>query len=584
VRLVIREYLSMLRESGELDALLPDLLVSMGITPISRAQVGPRQYGVDIVAVGRDPKDNAEKLFLLTVKRGDIDRNTWNGGPQAVQQSLDDIRYVYLQHHVDEEHRSLPKKIVVCCGGIMKPTVEQNWRGYKGQHTEPGVREYDLWDGDELAVLIERHLMDEYLFPETAQKQMRKTIALADQNEEDPHHFYSLIHDTLFERDLPTGDTPSARRKRQRALRLLNLSLNIVFHWCREADNLRPALLCAERTVLQTWDWIRQGDLFDCQTTSKEFAWLFTTYFNVTIAYADKLIPLCLVRDGLSEQGVDELEYPLYTFETIGILGVLATASRALTEGAQSPENQEKAAQIQQGYAQLLVALINNNPPATTPRFDGHAIDIALGLLALTGAGFDARAAGWVDALSAHVLWAYRLGRHFPIYTDSYDDLVAMRLGQAPPKEKLMELSTLLPMLAHWYAALDMTGAYEAYREAVVETLPETNLQLWFPDESTEDHLYRENAGFTSGATLSSIQLPATLGELKVHIVRLHEERRAFENLSCFAQEWRILGLIASRHFRTPVIPAYWQEAVNGKPSQQEQHSDSAGVTGGSAP
>jgi hypothetical protein len=567
----------MLRESGELDALLPDLLLSMDVTPISRAQVGPRQFGVDIAAVGRDPDDGTEKLFLLTVKQGDIDRNAWNGGPQAVQQSLDDIRYVYLPHHVDEEHRSLPKKIVVCCGGIMKQTVEQNWRGYKGQHTEPGIREYGLWDGDELAVLIERHLLDEYLFPEAAQKQMRKTIALADQNEEDPHHFYSLIHETLFERDLPTEGTPSARRKRQRALRLLNLSLNIVFHWCREADNLRPALLCAERTVLQTWDWMRQGDLFDCQTTCKEFARLFDAYLSITIAYANKLVPLCLVQDGLFGQGADRLEYPLYTFESIGVLGVLATASRALTENAQSPEDQQEANQVQQGYAQVLVSLINNNPPAATPRFDGHAIDIALGLLALTGAGLNSQAAGWVDAISAHVLWAYRLGRHFPIYTDSYDDLVAMRLSQTPPKEKLMELSTLLPMLAHWYAVLDMTGAYETYREAVVEAFPDTDLQLWFPDEGTEDHLYRENAGFTSGATLSSIQLPATLGELRSHIVRLHKERRAYDNLSCFAQGWRILSLIASRHFRTPVIPAFWQEAVVEKPTQQDQHSDLAG-------
>lgn len=227
---------------------------------------------------------------------------------------------------------------------------------------------------------------------------------------------------------------------------------------------------------------------------------------------------------------------------------------------------------MQRGYAEVLVALVKNNPPAATPRFDGHAIDIALGLLALTGAGLDFNAAEWVDTISAHILWAYQLGRHFPIYTDSYDDLIALRLGQAPPKEKLMELSTLVPMLAHWYAVLDMTSAYAAYREAVIETFPETDLQMWFPDESTEDHLYRENAGFTSGATLSSIQLPATLNELRAHIGRLHEERRAFEELSCFTQGWPIIGLIASRHYRTPVIPAYWQEAVQVPPQSSEHN------------
>ncbi len=255
MRLVVREYLSMLRESGELDALLPDLLFVMGIEPISKAQVGVRQFGVDVAGVGADPDDNGtEKLFLLTAKQGDIDRSDWEGSPQAVRPSLDEILDVYLPHHVDEEHRDLPKKIVVCCGGDMKQAVEPNWRGYKGRHAEPGVREYDFWGGDKLTALIERHFLNEYLFPESAQKQMRKTIALADQNEDEPRHFYSLIHDTLFERDLPNEATPSATRKRQRALRLLNLSLNIVFHWCRESDNLRPALLCAERAVLLTWD------------------------------------------------------------------------------------------------------------------------------------------------------------------------------------------------------------------------------------------------------------------------------------------------------------------------------------------
>jgi hypothetical protein len=570
MRLIIREYLSMLKESGELDALIPDLLLSMDITPVSRAQVGPRQYGVDIAAVGRDPDDHTEKLFLLTVKQGDIDRNAWNGSPQAVQQSLDDIRYVYLQHHIDEEHRSLPKKVIVCCGGNMKQTVEQNWRGYKGQHTEPGVREYDLWDGDKLAVLIERHLMDEYLFPETAQKQMRKTIALADQNEDEPRHFYTLIHGTLFERDLPTDNKPGSRRKRQHALRLLNLSLNIVFHWCQEADNLRPALLCAERTVLLTWDWMRQEVLFGCRTTREEFESLLFTHLNVVHAYVKKLAPLCMVRDGLFGWGADELEYPLRTFEVIGILSLHCMALKTLALAVEDDAARRNLDKRAQETAQILAALIANNPVAATPRYDGHAIDVALGLLALANSGLQAQAAGWIENLTIRICVAYQLGRDFPISTDSYDDLVAMNVGEAPPRKKLMELSTLLPTLAHWHAVLDLPEPYEAFRNAVTSIFSETDLQLWFPDESTEQHLYRENAGRT-GVMLHSIQLPETLAELKALISRLHDKRREFESLSCFVQGWPILGLIASRHFRTPVIPAYWQEAVNGKPSQPEQ-------------
>lgn len=568
MRLVIREYLSMLREAGELDVLIPDLLLGMDVTPISRAQVGPRQYGVDIAAVGRDPDDGTEKLFLLTIKQGDINRNAWNGGPQAVQQSLDDIRYVYLRHHIDDEHRSLPKKIVVCCGGDMKQTVEQNWRSYKDEHSEPGVKEYDLWDGDELARLIERYLMDEYLFPESARKQMRKTIALADQNEDEPRHFYALIHDTLFERGLPTEDTPGAIRQRQRALRLLNLSVNIVFHWCRESDNVRPALLCAERAVLLTWDWMRENGLLGCDTARGEFERIFATYFEVTFAYANKLAPLCVVPEGLSGQWADELEYPLRTFESVGILSVLAATIEHIAGAATEDSQRETLENNAQNVARLLAALIDTNPSAATPTFDGHAIDIALGLLALNEAGLSTFAAGWVEDTCARILLAYKLGRHFPIYTDSYDDLVALHVGQGPPKERLMRLSTLLPMLAHWHAVLDMGPQYEAFQNSVAETFSGTTLQLWFPSEDTEEHLYRENAGFTSGTVMAPMGLPATLNELRAHIARLHEERREFEGLSCFAYGWPVLGLIASRHHRTPVIPVYWQGTVGATPAE----------------
>jgi Cys-tRNA synthase (O-phospho-L-seryl-tRNA:Cys-tRNA synthase) len=104
----------------------------------------------------------------------------------------------------------------------------------------------------------------------------------------------------------------------------------------------------------------------------------------------------------------------------------------------------------------------------------------------------------------------------------------------------------------------------------VTETFSETTLQLWFPSEDTEEHFYKENAGFTSGTVMAPIGLPATLGELRARIVRLQEERRELEGLSCFVRGLPILGLIASRHHRTPVIPAYWQGTVGPPPTEDE--------------
>jgi len=64
MRLAIREYLAGLRESEELDALLPDLLLSMGMRLLETPKRGVKQHGVDVAAIGRLPEvDAPQSLF-----------------------------------------------------------------------------------------------------------------------------------------------------------------------------------------------------------------------------------------------------------------------------------------------------------------------------------------------------------------------------------------------------------------------------------------------------------------------------------------------------------------------------------------
>ena len=74
MKILLREYLAKMRELGELDVLVADLLLNMQIEPLSKPQPGVRQYGVDIPAIGKDPHDGIQKLFLITTKPGDITR------------------------------------------------------------------------------------------------------------------------------------------------------------------------------------------------------------------------------------------------------------------------------------------------------------------------------------------------------------------------------------------------------------------------------------------------------------------------------------------------------------------------------
>ncbi|MBG1268715.1 hypothetical protein [Nostoc sp. WHI] len=133
-----------------------------------------------------------------------------------------------------------------------------------------------------------------------------------------------------------------------------------------------------------------------------------------------------------------------------------------------------------------------------------------------------------------------------------------------------------MPMLAGWYAVLNLANDYRAFQEAVARTFTSTNLQLWFPDKDTDNYLYSTNAGYASGFNFHPFRLPQTLDELKTYIIRIHEKYQTYTDLSCLRWQLPVIALIASRHFRTPIIPAYWQANVcdpqqNGEEKPEEE-------------
>ena len=68
MKLIIRQYLASLKERGELDAILPDLLSELGLNVYSRPSRGTRQDGVDVAAVGKLEGDDTDKVYLFSIK------------------------------------------------------------------------------------------------------------------------------------------------------------------------------------------------------------------------------------------------------------------------------------------------------------------------------------------------------------------------------------------------------------------------------------------------------------------------------------------------------------------------------------
>ncbi len=555
MKLIIHEYLSLLKESNELDALLPDLLLAMGIEPFSKPQVGVRQYGVDVAAVGQD-EDGIKKLFLYTIKQGNIGRSDWDTNEQSVRQSFNEIEDVYLVNYVKPEHKDLPKKIILCTGGDLKQEMEQTWNAYVSKHNKNGEIEYCFWGGYKLTLLIEKYIFNEQLFPEELRDYARKTLALLSDPDYNLEHYNLLINKVLFGSRYKKS---SPNKEIIKTLRLINLFLNVVLSWAKSEGNLKPALYAAERTVLLVWDFIRKNSFFKRKSLITEYVKCYATLRRIYIAYFNKIQPHCFVKDGLSGYGNDFIQESIIIFEQVGIISFLGLMCSADIQANQD----ENLNVIIKRIIDTLKSLINNHHTSYSPCYDGHIIEISLAIYFLVINNEIKFIENWIRRIIDHVFFAYsKLGKYFPIQSDSFDDLVMLNISNRINKEKMMELSTLIPILAQWCVVLNLTDLYNEIRKGVSKFFPDCIMQIWYPDEDSEQYIYMSNASLESGIVEAPIELPQNMGELITRIKKVQERTIKLEQISSIREGILLVAILSSRHYRTPPLPFLWQGIV----------------------
>jgi hypothetical protein len=557
MRLIIREYLSLLKEDGELDAILPTLLLAMNIVPLSSAQKGVRQDGVDVSAVGKD-ENGIKTLFLFLVKQGDLSRNDWDSGPQSVRQSLNDIKDVYLNNRVNIKHQKLPKKIIVSTGGSLKQNVESGWNGYIQNYQVDGELEYEFWGGDKLSSLIEEYLFNEKVIPEALQNRFRKSLVLLSDPSYDLSDYYFVLDELLLNVDFGDLSKQSSKKKMLKALRTINICQNIVYSWAKSEDNLKPAIYCAERTVLHTWDFIRRNNLYGNQKVSTAFWDNYNTLLSVYTDYFLKIQDHCYVENGFAGYGHHYLEECLSVFEHLGLISNAGLLYLFLGAGQQNKANLQDAKNI----SHALKHYITNHPATSAPCYDGHIIEISQAILLLSSFGEGEFVKNWIIDIINNVTYSYGvMGKYFPIDTDSFDELLEVCIEGAIKKEEAFKMSTLLPILAQWCLAFNLTEPYQGIVDAIGNIFPECTLQIWYPDEETEDVLYKGYAGQT-GAVEAPMSLDRDIATMIDRVIKLQNQILKPEKISAFTHGQGWIPLMASRHFRSPLIPIYWQKHI----------------------
>ena len=566
MRLRIEEYLSMLKESDELDRIIPNLLAAMNIEVISSPQRGTRQHGVDIHGIGPD-KTN----FLITIKKGNITRGVWDNGLHSVRSSLNEIKDGYIQK-MSSEHKKSPHKIILCYGGHMDQNVQDNWNGFTKEERKENYQ-FENWGGSKISGLIEEYLINEYLFLEEVKQYMKRTLACLSDHDYQFLHYREMLKKLL---DKNIWDKKSELKKEKDAVRVINIvsiCLSMINQYSMEYKNLKHIIISSELSMLNVWSFILENEFCKNRKIMKQYFNLLDQYNKCLLQYFEKLEKYFYIKDGICGQSQESITSAIITFEQIGMLATFGLHYLMYPTPKEDEGIQENKSKNIFSISNALVHLIKNNNVSSSPCFDGQVIDICLALYLLACTNKIKESKEWIRNIIYRFHFAYNFyGKGFPISKDSIDTLIEFEFENKYLKEKMVDLSTLIPTIAYWCAILDFKEEYQCILK-LVSNLKETHLQLWFPEKGIRKILYTQYVENKYGIT-EIIELPQDLNELKQKIkkyIPFAKENGRFE--TTWDDLLPVLPFLASRQYRTPVVPFLWIPLLKNfnKPLEKSQ-------------
>ena len=550
MKLIIKEYLSSLKERGELDVILPNLLSQMGLRVFSRPGRGPRQFGVDIGAVG-SIGGNVEKVFLLSVKPGNLGRKDWDTDVTSLRPSLNEIFDVYIPTHLPIELKGLPVNICICIGGDIEESVRLNISQYEEAKSTNLIKIVE-WDGDHLASWIEEHFLQENLLPEEVRPLLRKSLALLDEAHASFNHFSKLL------RKFSQVET-STRKQDLTILRQMNICLWILFSWARAVNNLESCFLAAERTLLLSWE--RSKKYFAIQNKSNEsiqqaFYSTHTTYQIIQRKYVSKILPFMGIKHGLSKAvcSSDKLDINLKLFDVLGRIAIAGMWTKwHLDVAREAKEDTNKFEEEINFICHQLKTLINNNPMLYTPFTDDQSIDIFLTVLLWSFIDGNEKDIGhWISKIFDKSLFSYKVHGPYPcIHRDYLALLEHPERSDDEYRQSATAGSILYPTIGLWAALLKIDELYRNVQKAKVENLSHCTFQFWYPDEETEKRWCKNDD--LHGATFTNIPIEHDAPSFLEALWNECENQNYFNELSCMKIGYWPLLLVACRHYRFPV-------------------------------
>lgn len=555
MKLILSEYLQTLKERDELDRLLPELLVSMKLVPLSKTQRGTRQFGVDLAAVGNDPEDGIKKLFLFVLKQGDIGRLEWDSAPQSVRQSFNEIFDTYLNTHVSVHHKQLPVVIILATSGDMKEEVIPNWTGYVSQ--KQGSAEIKFWGADSLAILVEQFLLDEHIFTTNDRHLLRRALALAGEIDFSPDTLYRLIQSQLsLQNDGSISTAGLAQSQMARRILIVNVAIKLYNHWALIEENSKQALVATERALLWTWHRIKDEPKLRANSKPvKALNAIRSEYEEIGRIFVANLRKHYETMDGIAGSIADNAVLSVILFEHIGILASLGLSSLCRSKNEWSNE-----------IVLALRALIQNNACSGSPRLDEQVIDINLALLLFAFSGQRDFANEWLEQLVVRITFSFQSRHYFP--RNSMEELCSDENSIDDDHEGFSYPNWLLPTLALWCTYFGRKDLYQHLESSAKAGYPKVCQQLWYQPDDLQNFLYfRPSAHIRTGTTDAPIVLSNDIAQFYQRIERILQLPgiQVPNDTSPFGIG---LNFIAYRHFRTLIPAGYLFQSFHQTPQE----------------
>lgn len=546
IKLVLAHYLSSLREREELDALLPDLLLAMGHSVLSRPQLGVVQAGVDVVSTCTDGDGNVV-VFLFVIKFGNVGRDGFFGGPQSVSSSIQEASLVYTRSRLPAEYKTCRKKIVLVSNGEMKQDAPEAFAALTKEVGRRRHQSLHFWGIDQLTPLIEKHVFDESLLLARGNGDLRAALSTLEETEPSVHRFVRFVDSCM---EPPASERPaSPSTEKERFLRrwaAAAMGWAVLLGWGRSEGNLKPGVVGGEYLLLRLWaDAVRAGQESNPEV-QRRLKHLMGLQGNALLRYYEKLGPQLVHRRELLAYRREHVFYADLVFEELGRLAIAVL----LWQHTKGGEKERDA------FKQLLVEFMHQHSGLRLPVLDGQAIDLSLAFMALVGAGDKVSAKGLLQVTTQALAVALLSNHWLPVDSDSIEDAVALHEGKVDQRE-YFKTSTLVPLLGTMAGLLDDQESLNRLNEDVLPRLDGVTLERWGPcaelETFTGSSLHLTGIGISKAlAGLEKMPLLEVQASVKTVAGAAEHDQFKWANTT-----FELLAAVSARFHRHPVPSFY---------------------------